>query len=186
MRPRPYYSLLIFFQKYSTVQYGKYKPSSTQVGQKYHCVKRWKAHEGRILASAVTNYNNQQLYITGGSDNSVSIWDITGCHSQSYGKPDIHENQLIKSLQEFVSFKTISSRPDHAEDCRRGATFLRTLFKEHGAQTEMLNTDNQHNPVVYAKFKGNPATSGERKKILFYGHCMYTFSIMRLVLKSSR
>lgn len=173
MRPRPYYPLLIFFQKYSTVQYGKYKPSSTQVGQKYHCVKRWKAHEGRILASAVTNYNNQQLYITGGSDNSVSIWDITGCHSQSYGKPDIHENQLIKSLQEFVSFKTISSRPDHAEDCRRGATFLRTLFKEHGAQTEMLNTDNQHNPVVYAKFKGNPATSGEKKDPVLWALYVY-------------
>jgi di- and tripeptidase len=34
----------------------------------------------------------------------------------------------------------------------------------------MLNTDNHHNPIVYAKFRGNPATSGERKKILFYGH----------------
>jgi di- and tripeptidase len=34
----------------------------------------------------------------------------------------------------------------------------------------MLNTDNHHNPVVFAKFPGNPATSGERKKILFYGH----------------
>jgi di- and tripeptidase len=45
------------------------------------------------------------------------------------------------------------------------------LFKKHGAQTEMLNTDNQHNPVVYAKFKGNPSTSEKRKKILFYGHC---------------
>jgi di- and tripeptidase len=153
------------------VQYGKYKNSSLNFSQKYHCVNRWKAHEGRILASAVTTYNNQQLYITGGNDNSVSIWDITGCHSGSYtGKPQVYENQLVKSLEEFVSFKTISSRPDHAEDCRRGATYLRTLFKKHGAHTEMLNTDNHHNPVVYAKFRGNPATSGERKKILFYGH----------------
>jgi di- and tripeptidase len=155
------------------VQYGKYKSSSSNFSQKYQCVNRWKAHEGRILASAVTTYNNQQLYITGGNDNSVSIWDITGCHPDSYGKPEVHENPLIKSLQEFVSFKTISSRPDHAEDCRRGATFLRTLFKQHGAQTEMLNTENRHNPVVYAKFKGNPATSGKRKKILFYGHCTF-------------
>jgi len=123
------------------------------------------------LASAVTTYNNQQFYITGANDNSVSIWNITGGESGAQAKGDVHENQLIKSLQEFVSFKTISSRPDHAEDCRRGATFLRTLFKKHGAQTEMLNTENRHNPVVYAKFKGNPATSGKRKKILFYGHC---------------
>lgn len=104
----------------------------------------------------------------------MSIWNITGCNSGTYSKVDVHEDQLIKSLQEFVSFKTISSRPDHAEDCRRGATFLRTLFKKHGAQTEMLNTENRGNPVVYAKFKGNPATSGSRKKILFYGHCMYS------------
>jgi di- and tripeptidase len=160
-----------FKQKYSTVQYGKYKSSSLNFNQKYHCVNRWKAHEGRILASAITTYNNQQYYITGANDNSVSIWDITGCNSETYGKAEVHENQLVKSLQEFVSFKTVSSRLDNAEDCRRGATFLRTLFKKHGAQTEMLNTENRHNPVVYAKFKGNPATSGKRKKILFYGHC---------------
>jgi di- and tripeptidase len=152
------------------VQYGKYQ-STSSFSQKYHCVNRWRAHEGRILASAITTFNDQQLYITGSNDNSVSIWNITGCSDKSYSKVEVHENQLVKSLQEFVSFKTISSRPDHAEDCRRGATFLRTLFKKHGAQTEMLNTDDRHNPVVYAKFRGNPATSGNRKKILFYGHC---------------
>ncbi|RAL62722.1 hypothetical protein DID88_004565 [Monilinia fructigena] len=111
-------------RKYSTVQYGQYKNSN--FSQKYQCVKRWKAHQGRILASAVTTHHGQQLYIT--------------------------------------------ARPDHAEDCRRGATFLRTLFKKHGAVTEMLTTEAHHNPIVYAKFKGNPETAGKRKKILFYGH----------------
>ncbi|KAJ5051728.1 uncharacterized protein L3040_001500 [Drepanopeziza brunnea f. sp. 'multigermtubi'] len=158
-----------YARKYSTVQYGKYQ-NSILFNQKYHCVNRWKAHEGRILASALTTFNGQQLYITGANDNSVSVWNITGCDSTKAGKAEVAENQLLKSLQEFVSFKTISSRPDHAEDCRRGATFLRTLFNKHGAQTEMLNTDGRHNPVVYARFKGKPATSGERKKILFYGH----------------
>lgn len=152
------------------MQYGKYQNSSS-FSQKYHCVNRWKAHEGRILASAVTTFNGQQLYITGANDNSVSVWNINSWDPETSGKPDISENQLIKSLQEFVSFKTISARPDNAEDCRRGATFLRTLFKKHGAQTEMLNTENRQNPIVYAKFRGNPATSKKRKKILFYGHC---------------
>lgn len=64
----------------------------------------------------------------------------------------------------------MSSRPDHAEDCRRGATWLRKLFKKYGAQTEMLNTDNHRNPVVFARFKGREETSEKRKKILFYGH----------------
>lgn len=152
------------------MQYGQYK-SSSNFSQKYNCVNRWKAHDGRVLASAITNFRNQQFYITGANDNSVMVWNVTGCASGSSIKAEVQQEQLFKSLQEFVSYKTISSRPDHAEDCRRGATFLRTLFKKHGAQTEMLNTENQHNPVVYAKFKGNPATAGERKKILFYGHC---------------
>jgi len=154
------------------VQYGKYQ-NSTSFSQSYQCINRWKAHEGRILASAITNFNGQQLYITGANDNSVSIWNIADCLAGTNGKVEAPGNQLLKSLQDFVSFKTISSRPDHAEDCRRGATFLRTLFKKHGAQTEMLNTDDPHNPVVYARFKGNPSTSSKRKKILFYGHCKY-------------
>jgi di- and tripeptidase len=160
------------------VQYGKYQNSSS-FNQQYHCINRWKAHEGRILASAVTTYNGQQLYITGANDNSVSIWNITDRNLELSGRPEISDSQLIKSLQEFVSFKTISSRPDHAEDCRRGATFLRTLFKKHGAQTEMLNTSNGRHPVVYAKFRGNSETSGKRKKILFYGHCEFHFSIIK-------
>ena len=138
------------------------------------------------MASAITTFNNEQFYITGSNDSSVSVWNITGCGDKSYDKVEVHENQLVKSLQEFVSFKTISSRPDHAEDCRRGATFLRTLFKKHGAQTEMLNTDDRHNPVVYAKFKGNPATSANRKKILFYGHCKSSLVSIRMALTISR
>ncbi len=34
----------------------------------------------------------------------------------------------------------------------------------------MINTSEPHNPIVFAKFRGNPATTGSRKKILFYGH----------------
>lgn len=80
------------------------------------------------------------------------------------------EDALLKSLREFVAYKTVSSRPDHAEDCRRGATWLRKLFKKYGAQTEMLNTDNHRNPVVFARFKGRENPNEKRKKILFYGH----------------
>ncbi|TAQ86992.1 hypothetical protein B7494_g4692 [Chlorociboria aeruginascens] len=156
-----------FARKYSTVQYGEYKNSSNF--NQYHCLNRWRAHEGRILASATIVHNEQWLYITGSNDNSVSVWNVSHSHHKPFGKSESQESQLIKALQEFISFKTISSRPDHAEDCRRGATFLRTLFKQHGADTEMLNTDH-HNPIVYAKFKGNQKTSTNRKKILFYGH----------------
>jgi di- and tripeptidase len=59
----------------------------------------------------------------------------------------------------------------HQADCRRGASHLRSVFKSFGAQTTMLGLENpQWNPIILAKFKGNPSTAAKRKKILFYGH----------------
>ncbi len=138
--------------------------------QKYQCVNRWKCHDGRVLASAITNHDGQQFYVTGANDNSVSIWKLSDCFPGMEGPLEPQEDALVKTLGEFVSYQTISSKPDHAEDCRRGATFLRTLFKKYGAQTEMLNTAENRNPIVFAKFRGNPSTATSRKKILFYGH----------------
>lgn len=34
----------------------------------------------------------------------------------------------------------------------------------------MLPTDDSNNPVILARFRGNPATASQRKKVLFYGH----------------
>ena len=34
----------------------------------------------------------------------------------------------------------------------------------------MISTNDPFNPIVFAKFRGNPATASSRKKILFYGH----------------
>ncbi|KAI7532856.1 glutathione degradosome, partial [Hortaea werneckii] len=52
----------------------------------------------------------------------------------------------------------------------RGASYLRSVLKNFGAQTEMLPTEDRYNPVILARFRGNPATRDQRKKILFYGH----------------
>lgn len=58
----------------------------------------------------------------------------------------------------------------YAEDCRRGASWLRNLFKRFGASTELLNTDDKANPIVLAGFKGNDFPSEKHNRILFYGH----------------
>ena len=58
----------------------------------------------------------------------------------------------------------------YAEDCRRGASWLRSLFKRFGADTEMLNTEDNRNPVVFARFHGRNPSAREGKTILFYGH----------------
>ena len=60
--------------------------------------------------------------------------------------------------------------PEFAEDCRRGASWLRNLFKRFGASTEMLNTEENMNPVVFARFRGKKCTENIGKTILFYGH----------------
>jgi di- and tripeptidase len=77
---------------------------------------------------------------------------------------------ILSALTEFVSYKTISSRPEFAEDCRKGATYLGALFKRMGGYVEMLSTGESHNPVVLAKFSGKKESADKRRRILFYGH----------------
>lgn len=45
----------------------------------YELVSRFKAHNGRILASAFTRFRNQFFYITGGNDDTITIWNISDC-----------------------------------------------------------------------------------------------------------
>lgn len=168
------FQLLTRQQKHSTVHYSKDhlpSPATEKVSQKYRCLKRWTAHNGKVLSSACTNYNGDQLYITGANDNSVSVWRIDDVCEQPEdvaGKP---EDMMFASLREFVSYKTVSSRPEFVEDCRRGASFLCNLFKRLGARVHMLSRDDQiHNPVVCAVFSGKREPAEHRKRILFYGH----------------
>jgi di- and tripeptidase len=77
---------------------------------------------------------------------------------------------MVESLNQFISFRTVSSLPKYRADCRRGASYLRSVFQNFGAVTEMINTSEPYNPIVFAKFRGNPTTVASRRKILFYGH----------------
>ena len=135
------------------------------------------AHSGKILASSVVRYNGEQLYITGANDNTVTAWAVEeeeqSRPTTSYASSPatyIPGSLMMASLAEFVSYKTISSRPEHAEDCRKGATFLGALYKKLGGQVEMLRSDDSRNPVVLATFRGKREPASQRKRILFYGH----------------
>ena len=131
---------------------------------------RRKAHDGRILASAFSNHDNKPIYVTGGNDNAIAVWDVRDCMDSPSSDKNTIQDQLLESLRSLVSFHTVSSDSRQKEACRRGASWLRTLFSKLGAVTEMLTTDGNYNPVVFAKFRGNPTTSSKRRKILFYGH----------------
>ncbi|KAK4135054.1 glutathione degradosome [Trichocladium antarcticum] len=157
--------------KHSTVHYGRDKNGHPpNVSQKYQCLSRWKAHDAKILSSAVGVDQNDQLFITGANDNTVHVWRVNGMPTQAEHGDGVPQNMMVASLREFVSYKTISSRPEFTEDCRKGATFLGGLFKRLGAEVEMLSTGGLHNPIVYAKFSGKLEPAEKRKRILFYGH----------------
>ncbi|PHH62300.1 hypothetical protein CDD81_7288 [Ophiocordyceps australis] len=157
--------------KYSTAHYGAYRHTAAgDVSQKYQCLSRWKAHEGKILASAATTYGESRYFITGANDDNISLWSVEDKESTGEASAEGGKDLLVSTLANFVSYKTVSSRPEFAEDCRKGATFLGALFKRLGGHVEMLSTETAHNPVVYAHFSGKKEAADGRKRILFYGH----------------
>ncbi|PKS11366.1 hypothetical protein jhhlp_003128 [Lomentospora prolificans] len=155
--------------KHNTAHYGEYQEKSGDVSQKYQCLSRWKAHEGKILASAVTAYKHNNYFITGANDDEVCIWKANAS-SEKQSADTADDSVFTSTLREFISYKTVSSRPEFAEDCRKGATFLGGLFKRLGGHVEMLSTEKAHNPVVLATFQGKREPKEKRKRILFYGH----------------
>lgn len=131
----------------------------------------FQAHDGRILASAFSGHMNRPVYLTGGNDSTILIWDVKDCIQARTKAQKTSNEKLIESLRQFISYRTVSSDPLYQADCRRGASHLRNVFKSFGAQTHMIAAPNaEWNPIILAKFKGNPTTSSQRKKILFYGH----------------
>jgi hypothetical protein len=47
---------------------------------------------------------------------------------------------MLESLNQFVAFQTVSSMPRYRADCRRGASYLRSVFQNFGAVTESHTT----------------------------------------------
>lgn len=77
--------------------------------------------------------------------------------------------QLLESLRQFVSYRSVSSDARYKSDCRRCASYLKALMKSLGASTEMLKTKDGYNPIVFGRFTGSESAS-TRQRILFYGH----------------
>ena len=50
---------------------------------RYETVAAWNAHDGRVLASVFTIHHNRPYLVTGGSDDTVAIWDVQSKVSSS-------------------------------------------------------------------------------------------------------
>ena len=109
---------------------------------------------------------------SGGADEVVHLWDIRHRTSHIDTSVKQQENQLLAALKAFIAIPSVSGRPEHREDCRRAARFLKSLFKELGSDTEIVPGAEGKNPLVVAKFKSTKQspTDHEPKTVLFYGH----------------
>ena len=66
---------------------------SQQFDSRYECVTRWKAHDQLILASAIAHHDGKEIYVTGGNDDCIAIWDI-GDHVNGPGKVPTASNGM--------------------------------------------------------------------------------------------
>ncbi|MGC8474757.1 MAG: dipeptidase [Acetobacteraceae bacterium] len=71
-----------------------------------------------------------------------------------------------EALFELLRIPSISARPEHADDCRRAAEWVRATLSALGFQAALHATPGQ--PIVVAHHPGPPGYAGPH--ILFYGH----------------
>lgn len=53
--------------------------SCQKFNEHYETITSFKAHDGLILASAFTKYNDKATLVTGGNDNTIVIWEVNDC-----------------------------------------------------------------------------------------------------------
>ena len=143
---------------------------SRKFNSRYECLSKWKSHDQLVLASTTSSSSGKAVYITGGNDDCFTTWDISGCVQRPAKLGDGSNEKMLAALTTLISFRTVSSSPNYAEHCRRGASWLRKSFHNHGAETHLLSTDSGYNPVVLARFRGNRRRDSGKKTILFYAH----------------
>lgn len=131
-------------------------------------VSRWHAHRGKILASATSDTSGRKLWITGGNDNTIAFWQSASVNITE-GAGLNTNNELLASLKQFVSYRTVAKNPSCASDCHEAVTFLRKLCNYYGATTALITPEEGVNPILVAKFRASEGTAS-RKTVLFYGH----------------
>ncbi|KAK9467574.1 hypothetical protein V1512DRAFT_237272 [Lipomyces arxii] len=130
---------------------------------------RWQCHDGLILSAISIQNESRGLLVTGGSDDTIALWDLTDSFFSSNDDVSFANDQLLASLSRFVSFKTVSTNQDFRADCHRCATFLKALLKRFGASCHLIVSEENVNPIVYGRFFAN-APDATGATALFYGH----------------
>ncbi|KAL8845425.1 MAG: hypothetical protein Q9176_000061 [Flavoplaca citrina] len=141
-----------------------------QFTPRYECMHQWQAHDHLVLASAMTVHRGKRILVSGGNDDCIAVWDVGEKANKAQNSAITDNDELLNSLSQLVALRTVSSKSEYAQDCRRGASWLKGLLKDFGADTDMFSTAGNSNPVVFARFRVSSSGSEQAKTILFYGH----------------
>lgn len=96
--------------------------------------------------------------------------DKIGAMSEAFKLPDVlraiddRRDAALGALSEFLRIPSVSTKPEHADDLRRCATWLADQLKASGLRAELRETGGH--PIVLAKNEHKPG----RPTVLFYGH----------------
>ena len=74
------------------------------------------------------------------------------------------QSRIVEEWKTLLSFKSVSTAPEHNQDCLDCAAWLRDHIAQIGFDVELLETGSK--PVVYAERRGAPGAP----TVLFYGH----------------
>ncbi|KIJ14910.1 hypothetical protein PAXINDRAFT_12180 [Paxillus involutus ATCC 200175] len=146
----------------------------------FNCTASWKAHEGIVLSSIITQstQSNGCMLVSGANDGFVKVWDIEMPLKEPVAQireSDVPEAEndghdtMTYALSTFVSIPSVSSDPLHHEDCRQAAIWLKKCLHQLGAESTLLPTYERGSPLVLATFHGAQGKH-PKPRILFYGH----------------
>ena len=76
----------------------------------YESVSTFKAHDGLILASAFTMHNDKPIFVTGGNDHTIDIWDVGVCGAPSGTSSRTNNGENERLVLRFLLIH-IHSRP---------------------------------------------------------------------------
>lgn len=79
------------------------------------------------------------------------------------------DEQAVAALKELLAIPSVSTKPEHADDCRRAATWLHDQFTNAGLDSSLMETGTKQkrgHPIVVAKNKHEAG----RPTVLLYGH----------------
>ncbi|CDK24191.1 unnamed protein product [Kuraishia capsulata CBS 1993] len=138
----------------------------------------WVAHDKTVLSIKTMKRGGSYYLLTAGLDNSATLWlidaisifeDELGLESKCDSSLD--NQSMLRVLSQLVAFRTVSKNPElYIDQSRQCASFLRSFFKNMGADTAQLIPVKDANPIVFACFKACRPPADRTTRVLWYGH----------------